>query len=159
MKRHMFFGALFLLGILFALSSLIPHVGQALWKGFFWVIFVVAVALVLGVAVNILWTMRSMYNGYDSADQNTERSPDVPEKASVILPFAEPGKDPEIVAPAEDLLLELCRAECALANVETSASLQALTQKQKRRYSHALKEIQALVQEVSHTGNAEKAAS
>lgn len=163
MDRRILFGVLFLAGILlgafFVLGTLNPQIGRAVGSGILWVVLTVGAALVSVVAGSILWAMRSMYTGYLPGEATTRSMPEGSDRVSALLPVAQPDKDPEMIAPYEDILLELCRAECALANVGTSADLRGLTQKQQRRYHHALKEVEALVREVSKEGLREKAAS
>ena len=161
MNRRMVYGLLAVAVTITVLGGLVPQVRHVAWSGLPWGIFALAVLLVLGVAGNILWAMWSMYRGYRVPDVKTQPSQAGPELPGTVLPFAPSCQKIEIIARAdpEDILLELCRAECCLSNLETSVSFQAFTEEQKSRYSRALAELHALVRDVSQADTHDRVAS
>ncbi len=163
MSRRYLYGVLFLAIVLAALGGFFQNVRQVIWSGLLWGIFAASVILVVGVAGNILWAMWSTYVGYRPAPEEPEQAASVPTSTpGEVLPFAQPSRDGEPVrhaTSAEDVLLELCRAERALSNLEGSLGVQGFTEKQKSRYRQALKDVHALVQEVSKESSREKVAS
>ena len=94
-------------------------------------------------------------------DVKTQPSQAGSELSGTVLPFAPSGKESEIVARAnaEDILLEICRAECCLSNLETCVGFQAFTEEQKSHYSRALAELHGLVRDVSQTDTHDEVAS
>jgi len=161
MNRRMVYGVLAVSLMITALGGLVPQVRHVAWSGLLWGIFALAVLLVLGVAGNIVWSMWLMYRGYRVPDVKTQPSQAGSELSATVLPFAPSGKESEIVAraDAEDVLLELCRVECRLSNLETSIGFQAFTEEQKTRYSRALAELHGLVRVVSQADTHDKVAS
>jgi hypothetical protein len=153
--------AILSLGVVLAvLIAFPPHLRYVVWTGIVWVILAVSVIVVVGVAVNILSVIWSMYSGYRPAAEEPVATSARP--PGELLPFAQPNRDSEPavrVNRAEDVLVELCRAERALSNLESSFGFQALTEKQKHHYSQALGEVHALIQEVSKESSHEKVAS
>ena len=59
----------------------------------------------------------------------------------------------------EEALLDLMEAERTLSSLETSDVLQALTDKQKRRYRQALGELRDLIQDITNDTSQEQLAS
>ncbi len=160
MHRRSVYGVL-AFAVILTIIGLVPPVRHVIWSGILWGIFAIAMLLVLGVAGNIVWAMWTMYSGYGVPDMKAQPLRAGPDPSATVLPFTPSNTEAEIVAHAgsEDVLLELCRAECALSNLETSFGFQTLTAEQKNRYFRALAELHSLVRDVSATSTHEKVAS
>jgi len=152
MNRRIVYGVILVTVVLVLLVGWIPQVRDVIWSALLWGIVSLGIIVLLGVAGNVVWAIWSMYTGYGPSEAKPATD------SANVVPIAEAG---EIVAhaEAEDVLLELCRAESALSNLETSIGFHTLTETERTRCEQVRKDVHALVREVSQHSHHEKVAS
>ena len=155
MNRRIVYGVILVAVVLAVLVVWVPQLRDVLWSVLLWGIVALGIIVLLGVAGNVVWAMWAMYAGYGPSEP--KRAAD----SANVVPIAESAENPEIIAraQAEDVLLELCRAECALSNLETSIGFRALRETERTRCEQVRKDVHALVREVSRHSHHEKVAS
>jgi hypothetical protein len=162
MSRRGVYGVISAAVILAMLFGFLPHLRHFIWTGIVWGIFAVSAIVVVGVAVNILTVMFSMYIGYRPESEELRAEAKVPAGAPRgALRLARSRADNQSVSPAnrlEEALAELRRAEYTLSSMESSDLFQAFTDHQKRQYRQALREVRILIWEVSKETANEKLA-
>ncbi len=154
MNRRIAYGVIGLAIVVTFLVGWLPQARDILWSVLLWGVVAVGIIVLLGIAGNVVWAMWSMYTGYGPSEANPAM-----DSASVV-PIKRPAGSAEVVSrgEVEDVLLELCRAECALSNLETSIGFHALTEAERTRCDQVRKDVHALVREVSqHTQRQEVA--
>lgn len=151
MKGRIVYGVILLTVALALLGGFVPQVRDILWSVLLWGVVTTGIVILLGVAGNVVWAMWSMYTGYGPME--AKPSPD-----SNVVPIVKSAENPEIVARSysEDVLLELCRAECALSNLETSIGFLALTDRERACCEQVRKDVHTLVRDVSQHSHHEK---
>jgi hypothetical protein len=160
--------------VLAALFAFLPTLRHSIWLGIFWGIVAVSLIAVVGVGVNIVSAMFSMYNGYSSTRgaEKVERraapaawtgaTPVAPYagKARQVLQFSRPGVTSEQgLEERLDAICELYRVERALSNLQSSRVFLAFGDTQKYQYYQVLDHVRSLIREASKESVESKVAS
>ena len=129
-----------------ALFAFLPPAHHFIWLGIFWGIVTVSLIAIVGVIVNIVSVMFSMYNGYSPTDE-AERPAEAPREA-LRFPRTEAAGD-MILQQRLDDLSQLHPTERALSSLEGSHVFVALSDMQKREYHRVLANVRARISEMS----------
>ena len=160
--------------VLAALFAFLPALRHSIGLGIFWGIVAVSLIAVVGVTVNIVSAMFSMYNGYSNPGgpekvENPASSPawtrgtPVPPyqgKAARVLQFSGSGVTGEQSFEERlDAICELYRVERALSDLQSSRVFLAFRDTQKYQYYQVLDDVRTLIREVSKESVESKVAS
>jgi hypothetical protein len=163
MSRRGVYGVILAAVILAVLFGFLPNLRHFIWTGIVWGIFAVSAIVVVGVAINILTVILSMYIGYRPEGEELRAEAKAPAGTPRgALRLARSRADNQSVSPAnrlEEALAELRGAEYTLSSLESGDLFQAFTDQQKRQYHQALREVRILIWEVSKETANEKLAS
>ena len=67
------------------------HLRHIIWTGIVWAVLAVSIVVVVGVAINILSVLWSMYCGYEPTAEEREGMSPRTEAPSAVVPFAYPS--------------------------------------------------------------------
>lgn len=153
-SRRVVYGIVLMVAVLATLFGFVPHLRHFIWPGMAWAILAMSLALVLGLGLNILFAVSSMYLGYRPRTGAPEAAANAPTgMPEGVLRFewrVSKDSDPAVQANRlEESLAELCLAECALSNLVGSDAFQAFTDKRKHECYQAVGQVQSLIQEIS----------
>jgi hypothetical protein len=161
MGRRGAYGIAFAVVAVTVLLAFLPHLRSFVWPGIAWVLLVVSAIVVLGVVVNILVVVLSMYIGYRPANEELDGTRNgATGVQGEVVPFdgwSHVGSEP--TSPWADALNNLRSAEYALSKLEGNVVFRSLTDAQKSQYYQVLGEMQTLIREISDETSQEKVAS
>jgi hypothetical protein len=157
-----------------ALFAFLPALRHSTGLGIFWGIVAVSLIAVVGVGVNIVSAMFSMYKGYSNTGgpEKVERLtspaawtggtpvPPYEEKGAQVLQFSRSGVTGEQgLEERLDAISELYRVERALSNLQSSRVFLAFRDTQKYQYYQVLDDVRSLIREASKESAESKVAS
>jgi hypothetical protein len=140
-SRKAVYGTGFAAALLVVILTSTPHLRLLLWPAIVWGPLILAVIIAVGVIVNILGAMLSMYVGYSAGREFGSTAATLDDLgANTLGSPSDTGGE----------LGELIRAEGKLSKFEDSLIFQSLTDEQKSRYYRAHQEVLSLIREISN---------
>jgi hypothetical protein len=151
-SRLIVYGVFFSVITMTVLASL-PHLRFLLWPGSAWALLAVSVVVAMGVIVNILVAMMSMYIGYCPVNDSSTATSTRVTGESAFLEGAEPTRR------RADALQQLRMAERDLCQLQERSAFQLFSDQQKYQYYQLLEEVRRLTRDVSTESSMQKMAS
>jgi hypothetical protein len=152
-KSRLIVYGVFLAVITMAVLASLSHLRFLLWPGIAWAVLAVAAVVAMGVIVNILVAMMSMYIGYCPVNDATTATSTPLTGDRAFLEGSEPTRR------RADALQQLRMAERDLSQLQERAAFQSFSDQQKYQYYQLLEEVRRLTREVSTGSSMQKMAS